>query len=167
MNLQLKRDLVSRGIGSRHQRAAISSVNGLPVSEGVDGTSAFTLLEVMIAMALFFMAIFAILDLTTRSLAAARGLQRANLDVTSMATGLMLTNRIEEGSLPAEVIAQFEEQNPGYTCNGNISEVSSNGLFQIDFEIYGVKGKKVVASTMSILLFRPESAQSFRSKMRR
>jgi len=138
-----------------------------PLSGGRYALSAFTLLEVMIAMALFFMAIFAILDLTSRSLAAARGLQRANIDVTSMATGLMLTNRIEEGTLPAEIAAQFEDLNPGYTCTGNIYEVSSNGLFQVDFEVYGVKGKKVVASTMSILLFRPESAQSVRNKIRR
>jgi Tfp pilus assembly protein PilV len=119
---------------------------------------AFSLLEVMIAMALFFMAVFAILDLTSQSLAAARGLQRTNLDVGSLATGLLLTNRVEEGSLPPQITSEFEELNPGYTCTGNISEVSSNGLFQVDFEIYGIKGKKVAATTMSILLFRPESA---------
>lgn len=121
----------------------------------------------MIAMALFFMAIFAILDLTSQSLAAARSLRGSNLDITSLAAGLLLTNRVEEGSLPSEITAEFEELNPGYTCNGNISEVSSNGLFQVDFEIYGVKGKKVVASTTSILLFRPESAKSSASKTRR
>jgi hypothetical protein len=114
----------------------------------------------MIAMALFFMAIFAILDLTSQSLAAARSLQRTNIDIASLATGLLLTNRVYEGSLPSEIMAEFEELNPGYTCNGNIFEVSSNGLFQVDFEIYGVKGKKVTASTMSILLYRPESAAS-------
>ena len=129
--------------------------------------SAFTLIEVLIAMALFFVAVFAILDLTSQSIASARLLQSSHVDATSLAAAMSLTNRLEEGQLPSEVMAQFQEQYPGYTCNGNIVEIGSNGLFQVDFEIYGVKGKKVVASTMSIWLFRPDSGSAFRNKVRR
>ena len=129
--------------------------------------TAFSLIEVMIAMVLFFIAIFAILDLTAQSTSAARHLQSSHVDATSLATSLSLTNRLEEGPLPPDTMAEFEEQHPGYSCNGNIFEVSSNGLFQIDLEIYGVKGKKVVASTMSFLLYRPDSARSFRNKLGR
>ncbi len=129
--------------------------------------AAFTLLEVLIAMALFFIAIFAILDLTTQSISAARLLQTSHVDATSLAATLSLTNRLEEGPIPREVAEEFEEQNPGYSCNGNIFEVSSNGLYQVDFEVYGIKGKKVVATTMSIWLYRPDSASSLRSKIRR
>ena len=129
--------------------------------------SAFTLIEVLIAMALFFVAIFAILDLTSQSISAARYLQSTHVDLTSLASALSLTNRLEEGGLPPQITGQFEDQYPGYTCNGNIFEVSSNGLFQVDLEIYGVKGKKVVASSTSILLYRPDSAYSSRNRGRR
>lgn len=129
--------------------------------------SAFTLLEVMIAMAIFFIAIFSILDLTSQNVAAARRLQTMQLDPSGLASAISLTNRLEEGDIPQDIIAQFQEQHPGYTCTGNITEVSSNGLFQIDFEIGGVKDKKVVGSGLSILLFRPDSASSLRNKIRR
>lgn len=130
-------------------------------------TSAFTLIEVLIAMALFFVAVFAILDLTSQNIAAARLLQSSHVDASSLAAAMSLTNRLEDGPLPSEIMAQFGEQYPGYTCNGNITEIGSNGLFQVDFEIYGLKGKKVVASTMSIWLFRPDSGSAFRNKVRR
>jgi hypothetical protein len=129
---------------------------------------AFSLLEVMIAMALFFMAVFAILELTSQSLASARRLQTSNIDVSGLAAAMSLTNRLEEGGLPQQVTAEFEQQHPGYSCSGSVTEVSTNGLFQVDFEIYGVKGKRVVASSMSILLYRPGSgSRSFGNKLRR
>jgi hypothetical protein len=127
---------------------------------------AFSLLEVMIAMALFFMAVFAILSLTSQSLSAARHLQISHVDIGGLAGMISLTNRVEEGPLPQEIIAQFEQLNPGYSCVGNILEASSNGLFRVDFEVVGLKGQKVVGSTLSILLFRPESAGSARGRLR-
>ena len=127
---------------------------------------AFSLLEVMIAMALFFTAIFAILSLTSQSLGAARHLQLSHVDIGGLAGMISLTNRVEEGALPQEIVAQFEEFNPGYTCTGEIMEVSSNGLFRVDFEVVGLHGKKVVGSTMSILMFRPESSASSRNRLR-
>ena len=118
-------------------------------------------------MAIFCIAIFAILDLTSVSLSAARRLQMMQVDASSLASALSLTNRLEEGDLPPEIVAQFEEIHPGYTCRGNIFEASSNGLFQVDFEIAGVRDKKVIGSTMSIFLFRPDSGRAFRSKVGR
>ena len=129
--------------------------------------AAFTLIEVMVAMAVFFVAIFAILDLTTQNLSAARQLQSMQLDASGVATAISMTNILEEGILPQEIISQFEEQYPGYTCSGEIFEVSSNGLFQIDLQVGGLKNKKVVMTGMSILLYRPDSAGAFRGKIRR
>lgn len=128
--------------------------------------AAFTLLEVMVAMAIFFIAIFAILDLTSQNVAAARRLQTMQLDASGLASAIAFTNRLEEGEIPQDIIAEFQEQHPGYTCTGSITEVSTNGLFRVDLEIAGVKDKKVVGSGMSILLFRPDSARSFRNKIR-
>lgn len=160
---------LSAGVPALHRNSPISDSRPLTSAFRLPRTAqpAFSLLEVMIAMAIFFVAIFAILELTTQSLSAARHLQTSHVDVTGVAATLSLTNRLEEGPLPPEIADQFEDLNPGYRCVGNIYEVSSNGLFRVDFEVAGIKGKKVVGSSMSILLFRPESASSFRNKLGR
>lgn len=116
---------------------------------------AFTLLEVMIAMAIFFIAIFSILELTSRCLRAARGLQRTTLDPASLASSLSVSNKLEEGSLPADLVNSFEHEHPGSRCDGQITLVSSNGLYRVDFQVYPAKGS--APAELSILLYRPES----------
>jgi Tfp pilus assembly protein PilV len=131
------------------------------------GARAFSLLEVMIAMAIFFVAIVSILDLVSQGLSSARRLQFSHVDASTVAAALSLTNRLEEGGLPSDIVAQFEELNPGFSCAGNIFEVSSNGLFQVDLEVRGVRDKKVVGSTMSIMLYRAGSARSVGGRLGR
>src|SRR6184192_2466516 len=69
---------------------------------------AFTLLEVMIAVSIFFMATFSILALVSRCLAQARALQPMQVDANMVAAELSLTNRLEEGQIPPEIIQHFE-----------------------------------------------------------
>src|SRR4051794_17036530 len=64
----------------------------------------FTLLEVLIAMSVFCIAVFAILDLTSRCLRSARSLQTSFVNVNSLAAELSLTNRLYEGPIPPELI---------------------------------------------------------------
>jgi hypothetical protein len=127
------------------------------------GAQAFNLLEVMVAVAIFFMCIFSILALVSRSLKAARALQPIQVDARSAISFLSLTNRLEEGPLPPEVVMAFEKENPGSTVAGQIYEVATNGLFRIDFTVGGASGgeqKMAVTSDSSILLFRPLSAST-------
>jgi len=122
---------------------------------------AFTMLEVMIAVGIFFMCVFSILALVSRSLRQARSLQPLQTDARSAISFLSLTNRLEEGPLPPEVMTAFEKENPGYIIAGQIYEVATNGLFRVDFTVGGASGgeKKIaVTSDSSILLFRPLSA---------
>lgn len=121
---------------------------------------AFSLLEVMIALAIFFMCVFAILGLVSRSIAQARHLRPMQIDATSALANLSITNRLEEGPLPEEVIKNFEALYPGYTIGGDIYEVRTNGLFRIDFYVGGLTSTKSgAASSSSVLLFRPMSQQ--------
>lgn len=115
---------------------------------------AFTLLEVMIATALFFMAIFAILELTTRSLRAARGLQDSLVDVGSLAAAYAQTNLIEEGVISGD----FGGEHPGFQWTQYTEMITTNGLYLIDFQVYRPDGKE--DSVLSILLFRPEEANA-------
>lgn len=119
---------------------------------------AFSLLEVMIALAIFFMCVFSILSLVSRSIQQARGLQPLQLDASTAIAMLSLTNRLEEGPLPPEIVAQYELMHPNSTVAGEIYEVATNGLFRVDFTVGTVGGnKKAVTANSSILLFRPGS----------
>ena len=120
--------------------------------------AAFTLLEVMIALAIFFMAIFTILDSVSRSLGAARSLQQKFPDVGSLAAELMLTNKLEEGTVDGD----FGNSFPGCTWRRDTTLIRTNGFFQVDFTIHQAKGRKSVEWTTSILLWRPESTSVWR-----
>lgn len=132
--------------------------SGSPNLSSNFGEPAFSLLEVMIAMALFFMAIFAILGLTSQSIGAAARLQRHEVDIASLAGQLSLTNVLQEGVESGD----FGDLFPGATWTREITEVSSNGLYRVDFTVAQASANRrskvpQTVETMSILLYRPIS----------
>jgi len=113
---------------------------------------AFTLLEVMIALMIFFMAIFAILGPVTRSLGAARSLQQKFPDIDALGAEVIMTmktNKLEEGSVDGD----FGDLYPGYTWRRDINLKATNGLFQVDFIIQSSRGRQRVEWTNSILVW--------------
>jgi hypothetical protein len=123
---------------------------------------AFTLLEVMIAMALFFMSVFAILGVVSQGLGAARSLQSEVPDAGSLAAELLLADRLEEGWEEGD----FGDLHPDYLWRREIVEVATNGLFRVDFTIAGVHAGKMVESRTSMLLWRPGSSSVVRGVRR-
>jgi Tfp pilus assembly protein PilV len=113
--------------------------------------AAFSLLEVMLAVAILFIAMFGVLGLTSQCLRSARSLQMPRVDASSLAAELSLTNRLTEGRASGD----FGDIYPGYTWESEVSLASSNGLYQVDFIVFN-PGQQV-ESTMSILLYRPGS----------
>ena len=111
---------------------------------------AFTLLEVMIAVAIFFMALFTILEVVSQGLNSARRLQRKGPNAGIIASELSLTNRLEEGMESGEF-----ELYPEYTWERNVMFHASNGLFKVEFAVF--RGS-AVDSTMTIFLYRPQSS---------
>ena len=122
---------------------------------------AFTLLEVLIAMTIFFVAIFAILELTSQNLRSARALQSDRPSPKRLAIELASTNRLQEGVTSGD----FGEQFPGYAWERQVYEVRSNGLFQADLRVFAVGRGDNWESEMSILLFRPNSGSSLGSRL--
>lgn len=114
---------------------------------------AFTLIEVMIAVSLLFIALFGILQLTSQNLQVARQLQQVQVDIGSLASELTLTNRLEEGT----VTGNFGDTYPGFRWVRTTTLVSSNGLFQVDFTVYGSIGDKPREQTLSAWYYKPES----------
>jgi hypothetical protein len=125
--------------------------------------SAFTILEVMIALAIFFACVFGILALVSQSLRAARTLRPVNIDARSAIAMLSLTNRLEEGPIPVEVKIAFEKENPGLIIEGEIYDFETNGLFRVDFFVGGLSSgliQKPITVTNSVLLYSGASQQT-------
>ncbi len=118
---------------------------------------AFSLLEVMIASALFFMAVFAILGLVSSSLNNLRRLQRPLVDASALAAALSLTNKLVEGTASGNLGDLLGKDYGGYTWTSDIQEVQTNKLFQVDFVVQDSGGNRAVVSQISLLLFRPQS----------
>ena len=118
--------------------------------------SAFTLLEVMIAVGILFTATFAILELVSTTLKNARVLQQNEPDMGIIAGELALTNSLAEHTESGD----FEKLYPGYHWTRDVYCVGSNGMFEADFTISKRIGRQNVESHMSILLFRPQSPQA-------
>lgn len=98
--------------------------------------SAFTLLEVMIAVGVLFMCLFAVLALTANSLASARKLQQHQAIDTGSFAGLYYvqlanTNSITEGDDDVDVDDIF----PGYKCRVYKEEVGTNGLWDVEYRV--------------------------------
>jgi type II secretion system protein I len=118
---------------------------------------AFSLLEVMIAIGIFFMAVFAILGLVSNSLESARRLRRPMMDASAVAGELSLTNQLVEGMESGDLSDFLGKEYQGYKWTYAISEVQSNKLFQVDFVVQSPDAGKPVISKMSTLFYRPQS----------
>ena len=117
----------------------------------------FTLLEVMIAVGVLFMCLFAVLALLSNSLASARKLQqRRDIDTSSIAGMLYVqlssTNNVNEG--PVEI--NLEEMFPGSRCRADVMQVGSNGLCQVNFD---VERNQKVEAKLNFLIFLPQFRQ--------
>jgi Tfp pilus assembly protein PilV len=115
--------------------------------------SAFSLMEVMIALGIFFMAVFTILALVSNTLRNARALQRIEVEAAMVAADLTKTNRYTEGSESGD----FGDFARDYSYRYETYEAATNGLWRADIVLQR-RGLSQPADTMSILLFSPESS---------
>ena len=119
-------------------------------------TAAFTLLEVMIAMAILGMALFAILGVVISGLDTARRLQKRRASAEYPASLLSLTNRLEEETLSGG-FGDFQEVFPGAQWTADITEAGTNGLFRVNLIVTQPAGKGMDEMHLDILMFRPGS----------
>jgi len=126
---------------------------------------AFSMLEVIVACAIFFMVAFALLELVTRSLVAARSLQVREPDPGIILAALSLTNAFEEGPMSGDYEGIAPAMYPGYRWEANVTEVGSNGLFLVEVFTHSPKENKG-ASQISTLFWRPNSKPGSATKGR-
>ena len=101
-----------------------------------DGSSAFTLLEVIVACSLFFMVAFAVLEIVTVGLVAAKKLQRREPHFEFLISPHVLTNQLTEGVYSGSFEDVMPDLYPGFSWEYEILEVSSNGFFRVDYTIH-------------------------------
>jgi hypothetical protein len=116
---------------------------------------AFTLLEVMIAAGIFFMATFAILALVAGTIRNARGLQRGDVDAGMAAAQiyqLLKTNRQSEISGTGD----FGDAYPDFSYTFNSTEAQTNGLLQVDI-VVNRRGLFKPADHLTIWVYSPDA----------
>ncbi len=117
----------------------------------------FSLLEVMIAIGVFFMGVFAILGLVSSSLENARRLQRPLVDAGAVASWLSATNQLVEGTYTINLGDLLGDAYNGYDCTYEIEEVGTNKLFQASYIVQSTTGNHEIVSSMTNLFFAPLS----------
>ena len=120
----------------------------------------FSLLEVMIAIGIFFTSVFLILELTSQHLRTARIMQTMDVDRSSLPALLSMTNFLEIGPLPIDIKMAYEDSHPGVTVDGMIEEAATNGLFRVDYTIHWLAENNMRKTRNSILLWRPNMANN-------
>ena len=121
------------------------------------GRTAFSLLEVMVAIAIFFMGAFAILTVVSGALRNAQMLQRPQVDAAAVASVFSTTNSIIEGTESGDLGDVLGDAYRGYTWESTSFEVASNKLFQVNFTIYSPAPGHPMFSQISTRFFRPQS----------
>lgn len=109
----------------------------------LDRHDAFSLIEVMIALAIFFMALFAILGLTSQLLQNARRIQAKNIPHVSMvhAWWTSKTNRVTEGMTTvdfSDISSDLGELYRDYYAEveAQQDQEMTNGLWDVTYKVF-------------------------------
>ncbi|HEY5913005.1 MAG TPA: hypothetical protein VJA21_20635 [Verrucomicrobiae bacterium] len=99
---------------------------------------AFTLIEVMIACGIFFMATFAILALVSQTLRNARALQRGDVDAGMAAAQVyetLKTNRLENGSMSGDFGEIYRDFSWDANWDVDWDGGATNNLLKVDIVV--------------------------------
>jgi len=120
---------------------------------------AFSLLEVMIAIGIFFMASFAILSLVSSSLANVRRLQRPMVDASPVLARFAATNRLVEGTYSGSLgdPELLGKDYRDYNWTATIIEIGSNHLYSVECVIQPANGGQEIISDLTTVLYKPLS----------
>jgi Tfp pilus assembly protein PilV len=117
---------------------------------------AFSLLEVMIAIAIFFVSVFAILSLVSQTLANARRLQRPQVDASAVLATYAATNILIEGKYSGDLSELLGDAYRNYYWTAEVTEVATNKLFGVECVVQE-RGNREIISDLGTVLYRPQS----------
>ena len=124
----------------------------------------FSLVEVTVAMGIFFMCMYALIGLTITNLKMARELQFVEPDVGWVASELSLMNEVEEG--PVDGTGDFGDYYAGWSWQGEVifypvlesyasgtgEDIENEGLYQLNIVVDGPGDTG--QQTHSVLMYR-------------
>ncbi len=114
-------------------------------------TEAFSLIEVMVAAAIFFLFAFTILAMVSSHLRNFRVIRRMEVDAGMVAAQLFKTNRLSEGSASGD----FGDVYRDYSWATETVELETNGLWEVDI-VVNRHGRPV--DEMKVRVFSPDSS---------
>ncbi len=117
----------------------------------------FSLLEVMVAVAVFFVGSFAILSLVSQSLSNAQRMKRPLVDASAILSQISLTNQVIEGDYSGNLGDVMGKDYDQFNWQGAITEIRSNHLYSADFFIFDRRNPRQPVAQTSTLFFRPQS----------
>jgi hypothetical protein len=112
--------------------------------------AAFTLIEVMIALGIFFMAVFTILALVSNTLRNARALQRPQVDSSMGVACYLDTNKFYVGNISGD----FGDALSDYSWDAITDEFATNGLLIATVSLHH-RGKDTDPPPLQVLVFDP------------
>ena len=122
----------------------------------------FSLIEVMIALGIFFIALFTILGLVSQLLRNARAFQNKKAADATMVQAyfLSITNRVTEGLESGDFsdLADFQNEYRDYSWEKETTFFASNGLWQVDYRVLNNRLRSV-ESAISTFYFDPNTQQ--------
>ena len=104
------------------------------------------------AVAVFFAAVVAVLELVSQNLRLAQAFQQARPSTADLAAEIALSTTMQEGIETGD----FGESYPGSTWTQDTLLVGTNGLYRVDLTVHELIGEKTVDSKMSVLFYRPD-----------
>ncbi len=115
---------------------------------------AFTLLEVIIACAIFFMFAFAVLELVTRGLSAARSIQQREPDIGALLCNVWTNRVLQVGSASGDFEELYPGVYPGYHWDVEVEELPVDpfptNMLKVTVVITGTTGKRKTSETVGI-----------------
>ena len=118
---------------------------------------AFSLLEVMVAIGIFFMGVFSIIGLVSSSLENARRLQRPIVDASVVASEVSQTNKLVEGIYSGNLGEFMGKSCQDYSYTYSVDEEQSNKLFKVSIILQDDAHGRAVVSKTTLMLYRPLS----------
>jgi prepilin-type N-terminal cleavage/methylation domain-containing protein len=122
----------------------------------------FSLIEVMIALGIFFIALFTILGLVSQLLRSARAFQNKKAADATMVQAyfLSITNRVTEGMESGDFseLADFQNEYRDFSWEKETTFFASNGLWQVDYRVINNRLRSV-ESAISTFYFDPNTQQ--------
>ncbi len=125
--------------------------------------SAFTLLEVMIACGIFFMATFAILALVASTVRSARALQRGEVDAGMAAAQVyetLKTNRLEVGTMRGDFGENYRDYSYEASWDVDFEGGATNNFLKVDI-IVKRRDLRNPFDTMTIWVYAPNAKSGF------